>query len=168
MVLGVLVLLWLGQSWWRSRQANQSSGWTKLESGAKAEQVDKIKLEVKGKAWEFKKADNTWMLDQKKANVSKIQTLLDLLNGPAVELVSQNKDRYAELGVDDSANKLSFYKGDEDKFSLLVEKNAGQLVRQKDKQNVYKLSNGLELTDNNNDWLEATPSASLSPTPGKK
>jgi hypothetical protein len=166
LVLGGLILLWLGQAWWSNRQAGMSSGWTKLDTGVKVEEIDKIKVEVDKNNFEFTKSEEVWKLGEMKANQERVQSLVDLLKSPEVELVSQSQDRHTELGVgNENANKVGYFVGDEEKFGLLVEKNLGQLIRQMDKQNVYKLKSGLSLSGDKDSWLEATESASVSPEP---
>ena len=168
-ILIVLLVVWQAQSWWQGRQLSQNAAAVQLDSGVNKDKVDKIVAQVKDKSFEFKKADNQWKLGDEKANAAKIDNLLGLLDKPKVELVSQKQERHAELGVsDDKVNKISYWQGDQEKYVLLFSSSDSKLVRQKDKQNVYRLAEAVELSEDKSVWIEPTPMPSLSPTPTKK
>lgn len=160
--LAVLLGLWQGQSWWRERQAQQASGWVMLETDTDAGQVNKIVLKVADKELTLERKDNEWQVGGKKASQTKVEELLKLIQKPQVELVSQNPERHADLGMNDSvANRISFWQGEKE-VTMLVASGSGQLVRQKDKQNVYRLSQSLYLSADPTSWQapeEPTPAA---------
>lgn len=164
-LLGVLILLigaWYGWNYLQKQQANQMSGWITFSSDANANFVDKIVVDG---SLSLLKTNNLWQADGTLVKTDLVNGLLSVIQNPKVELVSQNQDRYTELGVaDEEAQTLSFWQGETEKLVLLISKINNSIIRVKGMQNVYKLGERLNLNTSASYWW-APPEPS--PTQGE-
>lgn len=117
---------------------------------------DQVTLAKENTEWFVMEATESSTL----AKEADVDTLLKVLDGVDVELVSQSQERQADLGLsDESAYRIEYGTSDEVKYTLLLSSNDQRLVRQKDRENVYRWSSEysrLVRTDVE-DWLAPSP-----------
>ena len=158
--LVVLIGLWQLIQYRQKSQSNQISGWGELGTGeVNPDNVNKIVINNGTVTLELNKPEVDWLVDGTAANINKVNELLEILKNPQSEVISQNKDRYTELGIsDDQAEKLSFWQGDSEKLTILVSSDNSSIIRKTGHQNVYLLSTPLNLNTNISAWIsQPTP-----------
>ncbi len=164
----VLGGIWLAQNKLINKSSNENSGVVKFDPDGSMNDVKRIVVQKGEDSIGMTLKDGIWFLETDKplgedrAIQGDADKLAKVLDGINVEIVSQNVDKHASLGIDDSsANSISYYKENESSPFLILKfsnKNSANF-RQTDKTNVYSWDSSIAriLDKDAKSWLEPTP-----------
>lgn len=167
-ILILLLLVWKGQKVWNQKQSIKNSSWNDSKiTEVNPDQINKITLNEKGESLEINKQNNQWLVDGTAANENQINDLLEIVKEPKVELISENQDRYKEIGIDeDHSQKVTFWQENNEKVIIFISQKDKSIFRVQDNPNVYRLTQPLSLSLNASTW-QVTPTPTPEPSPSE-
>lgn len=155
-ILAILAAVW-GITTYFPKITPETSPYAKKVKSYDKTAVQSIIIKNSSGSLELKKEDNTWKVNGKKADVSKINNLVNELF-PSIfpEIIAQTDKRHKEFELTkDTATSIAF----DNKLTWLIGKNTGASIyaRFDDDNNVYLLKFGTSsLSTQASDWFDKT------------
>ncbi len=155
-ILAILAAVW-GITTYFPKLTPETSPYAKKVKSYDKTAVQSIIIKNSSGSLELKKEDNTWKVNGKKADVSKINNLVNELF-PSIfpEIIAQTDKRHKEFELTkDTATSIAF----DNKLTWLIGKNTGASIyaRFDDDNNVYLLKFGTSsLSTQASDWFDKT------------
>lgn len=134
----------------------ETSSYTEKTKAVSTQSIASIEISNSSGSVQLKKEADTWKVNSKKADVTKINSLLSsILPAIAPELIAQTDKRHKELELtDDLATKIKL----DNKLTVLIGKSGGSgvYVRFDTEPTVYLLKTNPSVTSTASEWYDKT------------
>lgn len=137
-------------------RTKETSAYTEKTKAVNTQSVAAIEISNSSGSVQLKKESDTWKVNGKKADATKINSLLSsILPAAAPELIAQTDKRHKELELtDDLATKIKL----DNKLTVLTGKSGGSgaYIRFDADPTVYLLKNNPSVTSTASEWYDKT------------